>query len=436
MNSFSFPKKSVYTSDIFEEVPEFIYSLTNLKNLTIRNTHITSISDKIVDLKKLEYLDLSDNDLESLPDYLNQLKKLKYLDVYNNRSLKGKSLNNNKLEYCNYFRTDICKDQDVKCFKNYENKIELCSSGCNQFEEFLTETQNSTYFDKYYCRNNEDQKIEYLIIDENEINEEGIEKFLSFKDTLTQLDLYWNGSSETLSILSQLTNIDDLTIYFDATTTLDLTPLNSLTKIKTLLLYNLNDHNCEMKEGFLENLTELEDLRIEKINISQALVNEIGKLTHLELLDFMASGYPRDIDYSSWENLENIVYFYIERLGVDQIPLYEIPKPVYSFKKLNKLAISDQMIETIDPELAELKSLYYLHFEGDNLKSLPTFLNTMESLKTVFFEGNPELKGAIVDNDNISQCFYDYNNENLCLPRENVKCLEAFTSKPNFPLCN
>jgi len=32
-SSYSFPKKSVYTSDIFEEVPEFIYSLTNLKNL-------------------------------------------------------------------------------------------------------------------------------------------------------------------------------------------------------------------------------------------------------------------------------------------------------------------------------------------------------------------------------------------------------------------
>jgi len=433
--SYSFPKKSVYTSDIFEEVPEFIYSLTNLKNLTLHNTYITTLSDKIVNLKKLEHLDLSNNNLESLPDNLDQLKKLKYLDLNNNRSLKGKSLNNNKLEYCNYYRTDICKDQDVKCFKNYEHNIELCSSGCNQFEEFLASTQSSTDFDNYFCRNNDDGQIEYLIIDDNEINEEGIEKLLSFKDTLTQLDLYWNGSSKTLSTISELTNIDDITIYFNATT-LDLTPINNLTKIKTLLLYNSNAENCELKEGFIENLTDLDILRISKINLSQALVNEIGKLTVLENLTILEGGYPSDIDYSSWENLEKMVYFYIEGLGADQNPLTEIPKSFYTFKNLNRFSIADQKIETIDSALAEFKKLDYLNLENNNLSSLPAFLNTMESLRTVYFEGNPNLKGPIVDNDNVSLCVYDYTNKNLCLPRENVKCIESYTMKPDFPLCN
>jgi len=122
---FSFGKR---TTNKFEEVPEFIYSLTNLKSLTITNALLETLSDEIVNLKKLEHLDLSMNYLTSLPANLEKLKNLKYIDLHQNRSLEGKSLNNSKLEYCDYDRTKICKDKEVKCFENYESKIEPCSS--------------------------------------------------------------------------------------------------------------------------------------------------------------------------------------------------------------------------------------------------------------------------------------------------------------------
>jgi len=110
---FKFPKKTVYESDIFSEFPEFIFSLTNLKNLTINDSFIESIPERIVELKKLENLDLSDNRLTVLPSVINDLKRLKYLDVSDNHSLNGKTLNNNKLVYCNYEKTNMCVDEIV-----------------------------------------------------------------------------------------------------------------------------------------------------------------------------------------------------------------------------------------------------------------------------------------------------------------------------------
>jgi len=431
--TFSFPRKTVYTEDIFDDVPEFIYSLSNLKNLTINHSRISSI-DRIVELKKLEHLDLADNDLTSLPDNLNKLKKLKYLDVSENRSLRGKSLNSNKLEYCNYYRTDICKDENVKCFKDNDYKIDLCSAGCIQFGNYLIETLGTSDIDNYSCRDNEEGDIELIMIDDSLVNEEAIEKLLSFKDTLTQLDLYWSGKESTISVVSQLTNVNDLTITYDAAS-IDLTPLNGLTKLNTLLINNANEKNSKFEAGFLRNLTELNYLAFDRINLTQDIVDEIGTLTKLELLTFYNGGYPSNIDYSSWENLKDLNIFNVLGLGNGETPLGEIPEVIYTFKKLNRLALTQQNIKTIDPAIAELKSLETLGLENNDITSVPTVLNTMENLYYIDLQSNPNLKGAIVDNDNIRDCYYDYSNSNLCLPRESIKCIDRLSVKPQFPLC-
>jgi len=434
--TYSFPKKTVNVEDIFDDVPEFIYSLNNLRNLTINHSNISSI-ERIVELKKLEHLDFVDNDLTSLPENLNKLKKLKYLDVSENRSLRGKSLNSNKLEYCNYYRTDVCKDENVKCFKDYEYKIDLCSDGCVQLSDYLIETYGTSDLENYYCRDNDEGNIEYITIDDSVVNEETIEKLLSYKDTLTQLDLYWSGKESTISVVSQLTNIDDLTIYYNADS-VDLTPLNNLTKltkITSLIIFNLNEKNGILETGILSNLTGLQSLNLYFINLTQDIVDEIGTLTELEILGIFNGGFPSNIDYSSWENLKTILYLNIIGHRDGETALGEIPEVIYSLKQLQLLGITNQNIKTIDPAIAEFKNLVTLNLESNDFTSIPTVLNTMESLKEVNFLSNPNLKGAIVDNDNILYCNYDYSNKNLCLPRESIKCLDNNDTKP-FALCD
>jgi len=433
---FTFPKKTVYDSDIFSEFPEFIFSLTNLKNLTINDSNIKSIPEKIVELKKLENLDLSNNDLVILPSIINDLKKLKYLDVSRNPGLTGKILNNNKLEYCNYKKTNMCKDENVKCLRNADYEINSCSSQCNQYYEYLIQEKGITSFSSNYCKDNEEGKISRVGIDDSEIDENCIDMLLTFKDTITEMNIYWYGNESVLKKIAGFTNLQELNFYLlIELETLDLSPLNNLVNLRELTIDIYNESNSKIKEGSLDKLSNLYSLRLEKITLTQGLVDDIGKLTKLGVLDINYSGFPTNIDYDPWKNLKNVFYLYIRNVGVAETPLIEIPKAVYSMTGLTKLTINYQKITTIDSDIANLKNLDDLELGHNDLTSLPIELNKMESLTAVNFQDNPNLKGKVVDNDNVTSCYYD-RNSNLCKPRENIKCFDRLVIPNNLPLCN
>lgn len=61
----------------FEEVPEFIYSLTNLKKLVLYNQNIEIIPKKFSELTNFEYLDLRKNKIDSeLPESLRSIRSM------------------------------------------------------------------------------------------------------------------------------------------------------------------------------------------------------------------------------------------------------------------------------------------------------------------------------------------------------------------------
>jgi len=435
---FKFPKKTVYESDIFSEFPEFIFSLTNLKNLTINDSFIESIPERIVELKKLENLDLSDNRLTVLPSVINDLKRLKYLDVSDNHSLNGKTLNNNKLVYCNYEKTNMCVDEIVECLKDADYELKSCSSECSQYYDYLMQEKGLTSFSNNYCKVDEEEKISVVGIDDSEIDEDCIDVLLNSKDTITEMVLSWNGNENILKMIAGFTSLQELNIYlYNESETLDLSPLNSLVNLRELIISNFSNDksNSRIKEGSIDKLSNLNDLRLERITLSQGLVNDIGKLTKLGVLDINYSGFPSDIDYDSWKNLKNVFFLYIRSVGVAETPLTEIPKAIYSMTNLSKLTINYQKITTIDSDIANLKNLDDLEMSDNDLTSIPIELNTMESLTTVNFQNNKNLKGKVVDNDNVTSCYYD-RNSNLCKPKENIKCFDRLVIPNNLPLCN
>jgi len=435
--SYDFPKKTVYDSDKFSEFPEFILSLTNLRNLTINESYIKSVPENIVKLKKLEHLDLSSNKLYTLPDSINNLKKLKYIDVSRNGNLNGNTLNSNKIEYCNYSGTNMCIDEEVKCLKEDDTKLSKCSSECSQFNEYLMQVKNVTTLYRETCVDSEEGKAEAIAFSDNEIEEDIIDKLLAFKDTVTKLYLYWYGDQKTLEKISVFTNVQELhiNIYDKESETLDLSPLNNLVKLENLVIYNESEKNNEIKEGSLDKLTNLYNIRFERISLTQGLVNDIGNLTNLGVLDINYSSFPKDLDYDSWKNLTNVYYLYIRRVGVDGTPLTEIPKAIYSMTNLSRMTINYQKITTIDSDVANLKRLSDIEMSDNDMTSLPIELNTMESLYTINFQQNPNLKGEVVDNDNIYTCFYDRSNK-ICKPRENIKCFDNLVVPNNLSLCN
>jgi len=112
------------------EIPNFVFSLPDLRNLVIIGQHIATIPDKLSTLKNLEYLDLSFNEINSeLPNSLNSLTNLKYVDFKSNVNVKGKTLTNESLRECYYESNyDLCKAKEMSCFGDYVT-LKSCSSG-------------------------------------------------------------------------------------------------------------------------------------------------------------------------------------------------------------------------------------------------------------------------------------------------------------------
>ncbi|ORX37500.1 hypothetical protein BCR36DRAFT_313649, partial [Piromyces finnis] len=101
----------------FTEIPEFIFELKNLKQLTIGDHEITKIPEKLSNLKKLEVLNLSANKIDDvLPESLNTLPELREIYLQYNVNIKGKTLTNAKLESCRYDDSyTLCKAKDMTC---------------------------------------------------------------------------------------------------------------------------------------------------------------------------------------------------------------------------------------------------------------------------------------------------------------------------------
>jgi len=124
------------------EFPDFIFELTNLREIFIAAQEITKLPEEFSKLKKLEILDISDNKIDDdLPESFNDLPELKILFASNNVNLKGKTLTNPKLEKCSYDENyELCKAKDMDCLKLNRFEFKNCSGMVTE-EDYSTNGQ-------------------------------------------------------------------------------------------------------------------------------------------------------------------------------------------------------------------------------------------------------------------------------------------------------
>jgi Leucine-rich repeat (LRR) protein len=73
-----------YSRCKLRQFPEVLLEMPQLRKLSLRNNNLEYISDRIGELEWLEVLDLYDTQLKDLPDSIQKLTKLQELDLSNN----------------------------------------------------------------------------------------------------------------------------------------------------------------------------------------------------------------------------------------------------------------------------------------------------------------------------------------------------------------
>ena len=95
----------------YSEIPEVIYTFSNLEHLDLYLNKLKTISPKISRLKKLKSLSLSYNYIKALPDDFFSLKQLEYLSLLDNelKSISPKICNLSNLKTLNLTENRIAK---------------------------------------------------------------------------------------------------------------------------------------------------------------------------------------------------------------------------------------------------------------------------------------------------------------------------------------
>ena len=114
------------------------------------------------------------------------------------------------------------------------------------------------------------------------------------------------------------------------------------------------------------------------LDIIKQLEQEIGK----KLEQISLSNMPKNNGYAIDENT------HVVGLNLDKLGLYTIPNILINLKKLQKLSMVDNKIETLPKLFGQLQNLCFLDLQGNKLKELPMSFGQLQSLNYLDLESN------------------------------------------------
>lgn len=187
-----------------QELPDCIYFLEQLKEISCNNNNICDIGDFITNLPCLGIIYLIQNEFEIIPEALTQVKKAFLLDMTRNKiaSIPNSITNLKSLKYL-YLR-----DNKLKEIPEYINELvnlrqlDISKNILDQFPESVIKLNN-------LCT---------LLISENQI--EIIPNTIIALKNLEKLDLYQNEIKEIPSSIYQLSELSYLSLEYNQITLL------------------------------------------------------------------------------------------------------------------------------------------------------------------------------------------------------------------------
>jgi len=453
------------------EIPEIIFSLTSLKNLTITDQKITSVPDDITKLKNLEHIDLSNNKITKLPKKLSELPNLEYInfsynDIYSdlpesynnltklkeiyllgNNNIKGKMITNDSLEKC-YLSSeyDLCLVKEMKCMTygyysddEDEQSLKMCDDSDDTEPE---STDGKCGKGKGKCPTdqccNKDGKC--TTNEKQCLVSNGCQ--YGYGECTDDCEKIHGDKFGINDLYIRKCNIDSQgnvrTLYIDGYAISEekdyqklINEISKYTSIEDLKMEDLNYKNLNLDS--LKNLKKLSKLNI----IGYIDSNQLGtfpevftSLTSLKEI-FISSNKLTSIP----DSISNLTE--LESLALPNNDITSIPDSIESLKKLKKLDLSDNHISKFSNILPKLGNLEYLDLSYNDIYDvLPEELNNLTKLKTFNVQGNLNVKGKTLIIEGLETCYYS-TYYNICMPKE-IKCFDTYyyDDTDNIKLCS
>ncbi|ORX82658.1 hypothetical protein BCR32DRAFT_162166 [Anaeromyces robustus] len=339
----------VRSHGIFEDIKKFkLPESNNLKKLDLVGFYITDpIVDAIETSTGLNKIDFSYDSFKNLSD--EGFKKLKSLEDHCSLEIDYSQMNEDF--------------KDLKSFINepcLDESIDL--SDCEKLKEYLKDKRSEIHS----CENNNEGKISSLNIFNYDLNEDEVNKILSY-NTITELKYLIYGNryfsndiyKDIPSSINNLKNLTSLTIDYAEI-------YNSCSRWCPEYYLNVIDKNT------LKDLINLKDLEIHGILISQDNIDEISTLNNLESLTFSEFGTDGTLDYKSLNNLDKLTKLKIQ----DKSPCY-YNDLMTKIENSDELITSFKSLEILDADIYDESTLNKIT-KLNNLTKLILHTNTVD----------------------------------------------------------
>lgn len=346
-----------FTSLQNQDTMKYIEKFSDLEELYLNFCNLTSLPSEFKKLQRLKLLDISGNKFLEIPKILRELPNLETLVMRGNDS-DGISITG--LQYI----------INISVLDLGETKISI--KDCPEFPKLVELNLSSTGI-KDISNICKIKSLEVLYLNM---------LFLTFLP-------------ETIGNLSNLTYLElcfEEGIKFPES-------FKNLVNLKELIVFGAS--NFIMPEFFAE-LQQLERLDFIECNQVKNLPTNIGKLTHLKIIDIEDSEIqkiPESI--CNCLNLEKLNLSYgtikslpknfsklinLRELDLSHNQIQELPVNFGKLKKLEKLSLGDNLIERLPEDFGELTNLTYLNLEYmPKLIYYPKSFTNLVNLKRLIF---------------------------------------------------
>jgi Leucine-rich repeat (LRR) protein len=219
------------------------------------------------------------------------------------------------------------------------------------------------------------QAVEVVNFSSNKLG--SIPKILSLMDTIRDLSLDRNGIEQIEPSVLLLSNLTRLSLAENEIARIH----PALFKLTSLSFLNLNDNRISRVPGMIDELDGLVSLGLGS-NAIEEVPHNIRYLTNLKQLVLFGNKLTKLPE--AMQHLQQLEILTVSQNSIRGFP----PVLATALTNLKELWLTHNLLETLPPEIEELRSLRELWLQDNKLQSLPVELGNLTNLKVLTLTGN------------------------------------------------